>query len=301
MEKLNIESFQNQSEVEDQDSESWYLKDSIKPLIAVSIYSVGPSREKGLERNILAGNMSKNYDDRLEADRNLNNFLESINVLPGDTVTMHPQDVNDEELRAINIDTVSLEKDCATYLKDRGDFIYTRNPETALSVKPADCSCIFCFGETEQGPIMSLTHLSKHGAVRGYFDQMFEYLDNLGIDRETMKIYIVGGAYKENRPYSHEDDSSEASNYKKLFKDIKYNDDDGNWHYNIDVPGFILSKLSENKINDNQIFLDQTDTARLDSGHSSHSRTARSDGKEIESRDIAIGRMGLFRCGAKEG
>lgn len=296
MEELNIESFQNQSkiEIDYQNPESWYLNDEIKPLIAVSIHSVGPSREQDIaSRVLMAGNVSENYSNPIEANRNLNNFLESLNISPGDVVTMHPQDVNDETLNAIDVDAVALDRDRATYLEERGDFIYTRNPERVLSVKPADCSGIICFGQTEQGPIMSLTHLSKHGAERGYLDQMFKHLDGLGVDMGTIKIYIVGGAYKENRPYSNEDNPRKASNYEHLLVDIVDKDisADGKWHYNIDVPGFILNKLREKGINDKQIFLDQTDTARPNSGHSSHSRAVNSGGKELESRDVIVARM----------
>jgi len=288
--KYNLE---NEVDYPNINANSWYTANNEEnPLVAVSVCRSGPSREN------LAGNMGKGYGDPnrnkedwpKDADRNVNNFLKSLNISPSDIITMYPQDVSDQDLIAIDVDAVSMDIDHVSCLDDRGDFIFTRNPEIVLGVKPADCSSIICFGETDQGPILSLTHISKNGAIAGYVDQMFHHLEILGVKKKSLKIYFVGGAYKENRPYTSKDNPRNTPNYENLLKDISQ-DSDGLYHYNIDLPGFIRWRFKKNKISDNNIFEDTSDTARPDSGYSSHSRAVMSGGSEPESRDLVVASM----------
>lgn len=290
-----------------------------RPLILTSIGTMGPSRESNPEaRQELAGNMSENYSqpedpaltpaEKIErANQNVNRFLHNYDLLPSHTALLRPQQDYSQPLSAVDVDqifTIDESKDRATWLEQRGDLLITRDPEKVLAVRPADCPVIVGRGVDGNGQdILFLGHYAWRGEDAGYVDQTLDYLRDQGVDFATLRLYIAPGLRKDSAKYytSNVDPSKDIkpgnfSHPKRelLFTNVEplpTEDDEPKYKFKIDMQGFLRHTLNEAGIADWQIFEDDSDTGRPDSGHNSHSRAFNRPNEEVEGRDIVVATM----------
>jgi len=277
---------------------SWYFnRDEARPFIAMSVGTAGPSRQTHIARKALAGNMSKSFGDPNDsvdswlevANKNTINFCEVMNISPENVKVLTPQRDYSQPLNLVEVDNSDVIKNGVDKLVSQSDFIYTYNPETVLAVMPADCPIIVTKGQTERGPVLCYTHIAWRGGNAGYIDQMFDRFNKLGIDFNSLRMYVSCGARAENYPYNSEQDPRINNPGRELlFKDVT-KDNDNKYSFYIDTPVFIRDQLKKHGISDYQIFQDTSDTARQDSGYFSHGRAMRhSENMEINGRDMLI-------------
>lgn len=285
-------------DIEALNERSWYLNPVEKPpFVALSVTSIGPSRETKIARTVLAGNMSENYghkDIPKEqwpdlANQNVNRHVRNMGYKPSQLHILRPQTDYTQPLNLVNADdpTFSYNKDKATWLPNAGDFIYTYNPETVLGVRPADCPIVVTRAETPEGTMLSLTHFAWRGAQAGYIEQMFDHFKQLGVDLSTARMYVSPGVEPHNFPFKNREKPGQPLEPADLFVDVSMAAD-GEYQGFIDLPGFVRKRLITHGITEYQIYQDTSDTSLPESGYSSHSRAVRAGSTEENSRGIFI-------------
>lgn len=294
--------------IDDSSDRSWYMTDE-RPF---EVYmSVGTTRSLSVGgeaiRRTLAGNMSPLYPktefltdaERAEvANANMRRFYASIGLERKDlldTMMLAPQRQYDIPLQAVDVDQFHNPSSVTQpyTIPERADFLYTRNPDTVLAARPADCPIALATAETSSGKIMTLTHFAWQGAANGFVDQMFEHFDELGIDRDTLKVYVTPGGQAESYPYATDYDPREKYPAAHgLFKGVSLGDD-GKYHYGIDTPHYVYDRLIGNGLKPEQVYADTSDTSRSDSGYSSNGRAVRSQGQETNIRDLIVAKMNM--------
>ncbi len=298
--------------------------------VAVSVATAGPSRETGDwkdERAPFAGNMSESYaqPDRPDLDEARANkqvspeqkaemsreaqdhaarFIESCGFNPDRTAVIRPQTDYSQPLSIVDVDqalSTGENNGHATWLKEPGDLIYTRDSEKVLGCRPADCPVLVIKGEDGNGQdILSLLHVGWQGLNAGYLEDAMAFLRNQGIDFSTLRVYVGPAANKENYPYSNEHDPRGTDSPRfthddrdKLFVDVRQNPDTDKYDFAMDMPGFInymLTSPDRIGLSPDQVAFDGSDVAAFDSGYSSHSRVRLTG--EVNTRDIIIASMG---------
>jgi copper oxidase (laccase) domain-containing protein len=163
-------------------------------------------------------------------------------------------------------------------LESSGDFIYTRNPDTVLAVRPADCPIAVISAETPKGETQIMVHFAWRGSAFGQFADMKNELDALGVDYETMRVYITPGGHAETYQFSNyrpDDKNNPMPIEGNLFVGVeKHTGGDGveTYSFGMDTPNDIYESFIDLGLDKKQVFIDTSDTTALDSGYASHSR-----------------------------
>lgn len=261
-------------------------------------------------RFVLAGNMSTvtqpdgkvpygpselSDEGRLEdAQNNMKRHFENIGVDPATVRVLNPERTYFESPLSI----VNADDDDGIYdgnepvkLRERGDFIYSYNPDIVLAVRPADCPVAIMSADTPKGKINIMLHFAWRGPAYGQFDDMKNELDALEVDYSTLEVYITPGGQAESYEITNfvPDDSKENPTPVEgdLFVGVKEHTDEASvtrYDFGIDTPYAVYNAFLKLGLNSSQVFLDTSNTTSLDSGYGSHSRAARQ--KEDNVRDI---------------
>ncbi len=299
--------------IEALNTNSWLMQGKSGPDVSISVTNVGPPRsaQKGepTNRSDLAGNLSPKYgpthlsdeDKSAVANENVNKFIESLGYEPKDVVIMLPgQDEKTEELKCLSVDNPSIVREDAqaTWMPEKSDMIFTRDPNTLLAVRAADCIVVTIEADTPDGRIMTLTHTTWRQARVGYIQQMLSHCKSLNMNLTTAKFYISAGAAPKNFPFTFRDGTNPDPNgeLKDLFTNLEQSQMYGGPVYtaNIDMPLYSRRVIKDAGIEDWQIYQDMSDTATLESGYSSHSRVSLLAGTpmpELESRYMVLAHM----------
>lgn len=294
--------------------ENWYTEGAGDlPFVAISHTTTGESAEHP-ERTPVAGNMSVSHaqpeqpdlspeERRVEAKIRINAFLESLKLEPSHTAIMNPQNDFSHPVGIINIDEAfrpGENGDDATVLPERGDFLYTRNPEVILGCKPADCPCLIGEGLDRNGQkLLFLQHLAWMELDAGYLEQGLAFLAGEGVETSSLRLYLTRGARTESYGYYNPDNPFEGGDRQvvhpkreELFVNLhKEPIDSGEewWFWNVDTFGFIRNRLHEAGVQDGQIYEDPTDVASPASGNSSNNRQFNTG--EMRSSDLVVATM----------
>lgn len=289
--------YESTKSIEQLNLKSWVMNpNEYRPFIAMSLTDVGAARGTGGARTKIAGNMSISVGDSnlLPEERekigteNVRNYLEYFDINPGLVKVLDAQ-ASYDELVMVNADSEPIDLDAKdpSALSVEGDFVYTHNPDLVLAVKPGDCPIITTMAMSNDGPMLSFTHIPWRGAEAGHVERMFDCFEKLGVDIETVRMYISPGARKESYSYTFAQDPRETFVHKNLVTDVEPTDD-GKFQGKIDISTTIRDVLTNNGVTDYQIFEDTSDTASLDSGFSSHSRFNRLGKVGEDSRSLFI-------------
>lgn len=277
-------------------------------------------------RTITAGNMSEEYaqldapdiakpkegsdihvaERAGRANENINEFVESVGYEPRNVVILRPTNprTGQELLGIKNADEVftpGQSGDKATWLPEdqAGDFIYTRNPDVVLGCRPADCPVLVFKGLDGDGKaIEAMLHAGWQNLNAGHLEQALAFLQSQGVTKDTLHIAVGAGAYKDNFPYKNAikpgDEGSRFNHpdYDKLAVDIRFNEQDDKYHWNIDMFGFVDAQLEKYGIDPTHVIHNGSDTARMDSGYSSNARAKRGGTREVETRDLVLASLG---------
>lgn len=293
---------------------SFYMTDSDRPFtVAVSVHGAGQPREKIIPdvqsveavdmlketnraaRFILAGNMStivrdkkaafgpKNLtsDERLaDARENMELHLAQLNIDPAMVRILNPERDYSTPLTAVNVD-----EDTTTYngveparLEKSGDFLYTYNPDIVLAARPADCPIAIMSADTPNGRVNMLLHFAWKGPAAGQYNDMQREFEVLGIDRDSLRVYITPGGHAETFRYKgYVSDGEENPDIEegRLFVGITEevsNDTTKKKSFGIDTPHDVYQAFIDLGLDPKQLFLDTTDTTALNSGYGSNSR-----------------------------
>lgn len=304
--------------IERANERSWYFDDATPRPFEVyqSVGTVKPSERvfgEGVLRKTLAGNMSPIYGEGDEDER-FNQSLENMQrfyFTLGDktstgievadlqkTKLLYPQRprIEKKPLQMLNADQYDnpVSEPMPLILPERADFIYTYSKETILAARPADCPVVLATAHTPKGEILMLTHFSWEVIADGSMGVMFDHYDSLGVDRDSLRMYVTPGGHAESFPYTNypEDPRQKFAHSEGLFVNVRPNaDDPENYDFEIDTPHFAYDQLLSYGMQPKQIYADTSDTSQLDSGYSSHGRAARSNGKEENIRDIILAKM----------
>lgn len=260
-------------------------------------------------RYVTGGNMSTvggygpielPLEERSEnAKKNMQRFFESISVPATSVYLLNPNRNYSTPIDVVNVDTQKISDDTEwpLRLENSGDFIYTRDPNKVLAVRPADCPVMIASANTPEGGIYMMVHYAWAGAASGYVEQTAEIFDSLGVDRSSLEIYLSPGGQAETFTYTDypQDPRKEypAENLEKLFRTVTERvKDDGSTVYNfrIDTPKYVYDQVLKHlNVQPKQVFCDTSDTSSLDSGYSSHGRSVRlQDQGESNTRDIVV-------------
>lgn len=280
--------------------ESWYVNDTERPFsVLLSVHSVGEPRswEAKIGRQLLAGNMStirrpdgtvpygprdmsdqERYDDALN---NMKHHFEVSGVSISRVRVLNPERDYSTPLTVVNVDEDTREyvEGEPLRLETSGDFIYSYNSEIVFAVRPADCPVAVMSAETPKGRVNIMVHFAWRGLAVGQFDDMERALDQLEVDRSTLKIYITPGGHAENfvfQGYAPDGINNPLLNEPYLFRDLR-KDNDGTYSFGVDTPHALYELFIDAGIDPKQIFLDTSDTSALDSGYSSHTRAVQMD------------------------
>lgn len=261
---------------------------------------------------VLAGNMSPAYNQlgedlnpdekKQRAGENVEKFLESAGLKPENAFIMLPQQKWPEELGAVEVDAVFTpgQESQPVVGKDRADLLITRNEETILACRPADCPVVTIQGIDTQSnePVLALLHVGWQGLNAGYFEKGIKHLvEQESVDLASMRLQMSGAGYAENFLYTnkedpYDDESRDGENPKRfthperehLFVNREEKKDaEGNVSYAfaMDMPGFIRHQAEKLGLKPEQLYEEGSDTSQEDSGYSSHRR----DGKYVEEID----------------
>lgn len=301
--------------------QSWYINDAERPFsVATSVHSVGEARQESVDpavkaaRHILGGNMSAlrredgtipygpgHLDDKgrfEDAIQNMNAFFKDAEVNPANVRLLFPGRDYTKPLTILNVDEDPAQYDGhnPARLETEADFIYSYNPEIVLGVRPADCPIVIFSGETPEGRIGGMVHFAWRGAASGQYGDMERALDQLRVDRSTMKTYIAPGGQAETFRYDNGYKPDGKNNPVPvegfLYRDLKAFWGPGGekqYTFGLDTPNDVYHALIDMGLEPTQIFSDVSDTTALDSGYSSHSRAARL--KESQTRDLVIAKF----------
>ena len=223
-----------------------------------------------------------------DAKENIHSFLEQNEVDPADVRMLRPERDYTTPLSVINLDEIELEPDdtglSRPVAEGAGDFIYTRNPDTVLAARPADCPIVFITAETPQGPTKVLLHLAWKGVANGYVDQAKEALDRLDVDWDTVRIQVTPGGQATSfkfENFTDYDPREEYPNTTDMFVDVesvgeieKNGELKPAFDFSVDLTPQVYEEIIEKwNITPYQIFVDTTDTTASNVGYSSHSRS----------------------------
>ncbi len=298
--------------IERNNRDSFLMNEPSKLDVIHSLHSAGDSRDftkkagEAAFRLILSGNMSplNSYgpthlttEGRIQdAQENVASFLQANNIQRDTVRLLAPERDYTTPLTCINLDTATLEMDDSGLLKttQKGDFIYTFNPDIALAARPADCPVAYIAAETPDGEVSVLLHLAWLGVAHGYVEQAREALDTLAVDWNSMQVRLSAGAHAASYKYSNyaSDPRDTFPVSEGLFLDIAQDPKIAAYSFSIDVAAATYESILEKwDVTPYQVFMDTTDTASAEAGYSSHSRTFKnySVGGE-NSRDIVIAR-----------
>lgn len=289
---------------------SWYMTRPRSFETFQSVGTVKPAAARFGEhalRQTLAGNMSELYpktEDMTENQKytaalaNMMRFYRSVDLTPRDmvnTVILYPQREYGIPLKVVNVDEHSNQSSFIEPMiaYERGDFMYTRDPNRILAARPADCPIVLATADTPEGPTLMLTHFAWEGAASGFIDDMFAEYDKLGVNRDSLQLYVTPGGQAESFPYvnfTKYDPLKKFPGTESLFKDYTSNPD-GSFDFNIDTPHFVYEQLVNHGMKPEQIYADTSDTSEKTSGYSSNGRALRSGGEETNIRDIILAKM----------
>lgn len=219
------------------------------------------------------------YEDALF---NMNRYFNQMGVDPSRVRILNPNRDYRTSLTIVNVD-----EDPAEYngtepvrLSTPGDFVYTRNPNLVLGVRPADCPLVIMSGKTPEGPIGIMVHYAWRGAASGQYEQTRQALEQLEVDTHSINAYITGGGHAENFAFTDfryiPDDNNPMPVEGPLFSSIEYQENEQGvraYNFRIDPPYATYEALKEWGLEDQQIFMDTTDTTSLEAGSASHSRS----------------------------
>jgi len=298
---------------------SWYLNDSERSFsVTMSLNSAGDPRRPipyQVDRVVQAGNMSpvrladgkvpygprhltdqERYDD---AVANMNAYFDSLGVDPSTVRVLNPERTYFESpLSVVNVD-----EDDSAYkggepvkLKERGDFIYTYNPDVVMAVRPADCPIAVMSAETPKGRIYMMLHFAWRGPAYGQFEDMYKELALLDVDLSTLDVYVTPGGHAETLSfvdYTPDDTLEKPVPYEgNLFVGVVEDKGAQTYTFGIDMPKAVYDAFIDLGLEERQIFLDTTDTASMESGYGSHTRAAK--GREDNVRDLVVVRSEHF-------
>lgn len=301
------ESFSSRYEkIESANADSFYLQDINRPFDTyLSVHSVGQDRTeygKAALRHIMDGNMSdikgigpteingralSDEDRARNAHTNMALFLNSIEVDQTKVRILFPQNDYSKPLTGVNVDDHAIE---LSKLTVRSDFIYSYDPNLVLAVRPADCPIMVATADTTNGTIHMLVHYPWKGLVANYIDETDSEFNRLGVNRDSLNIYLSPGAHAENYPYINypHNPLEKYPNFKGLFTNITQQKD-GLWRFTIDTPWYVYNQVFSLGVQPNQVYCDTSDTAALNSGYSSNGRAARLG--EDNRRDLFVAKF----------
>lgn len=259
-----------------------------------------------LERVTAGGNMSPigpygpvemaEEDRIIDAKNNMTKLFESLSISAESVNMLFPERDYTTPLTVIDIDTQPVEEN-TTYprrVSTSGDFIYTRDPNKILAARPADCPIMFASADTPQGKLYMLVHYAWRGAANHYVEQTAVAFEALGVEKDSLQIYLTPGGQAESFSYQNytKDPRVEYPGTEGLFVNVTEKTKDGStvWDFNIDTPKFVYDQVIEKiGVDPVQVFCDTSDTSALNSGYSSHGRSSRLAGQsESNTRDIVI-------------
>lgn len=251
-------------------------------------------------RRILAGNMSPlnalgplemTIEERIENSKaNMCRYISSLGINPGEVLVLSPDRSYDTPMQVVNIDDEVLDPEATSpsIMSKRGDFAYTYDAEKVIGVRPADCPIVIASAETPKGRIYMMVHFAWRGAAapgNGVVDMAKEF-KALGVDFETLDIYVTPGGHSETFSFTAYDQNphEQYPNTEKLFTGVEKKED--GYTFGIDTPHFVYQGLIDLGIKPEQIYLDTSDTSALESGYSSHTRSFNL--QEDNNRDMVI-------------
>lgn len=242
------------------------------------------------------GPIDMTEDARIEdAKQNMTAFFESLGVPKTSVYMLNPERDYSTPLTVVDVDAevTSETTEWPARLTKSGDFIYTRDPNKVLAVRPADCPVMIATADTPNGKIYTMAHYAWKGAANNYVEQTADIFDTLGVDRNSLEIYLSPGAQAESYPYSNysRDPREEYPGTDTLFTnahEVKKEDGTISWSFNIDTPKYVYDQVIEKLgVEPSQVFCDTSDTGALESGYSSHGRSSRLKAQgESNTRDI---------------
>lgn len=310
----NIPTFANRYEaINKANQESFYMTNPRRTLdVYQSVHSFGEPRSEtslAAQRVIAGGNMSPlgaygpaeitEEERKIDAQENMDALFESLAIPKTSVYSLNPERDYSTPLTLVNID--AQETNDATEWPKRldtsGDFIYTRDPNKVLAVRPADCPVMIATGNTPEGKIYTMVHYAWKGAAHGYVAQTAEAFKMLGVDKGSLEIYISAGGHAESYPYTNypQNPLEQYPGTEGLFTNVtsRINEDGTEvWDFAIDTPKFVYDQvLSQLEVNPTQVFSDTSDTSALESGYSSHSRSARLE--ERGNRDLVVAKFAV--------
>ncbi len=150
-----------------------------------------------------APNMSSVFgQDEATGEKNVREFLESQDFInyPNIIQVQGKYEGTDAQIEEVDFDT----------LKDRkkvvGNFVFTRDSQIALIIKPADCPVAIIYCKDKEGnPLVGIDHGGADATNAGLTRQGLWYLkDQLGIDLSEVKIAVFPGVSQKNYFISNE-------------------------------------------------------------------------------------------------
>ncbi len=260
----------------------------------------------------LGGNMSPKFNQygeelsieqkEIRAGENMDRYIRSVGLRPENTFIMLPQQQYPKELGIVNVDEV-FQPGASTdpvVAEQRADLLVTRNLETVLVCRPADCPVLSIEGVDEKGNrVLAQLHVGWQGLNAGYLEQGITHLiEKEGISKESLRIQMSGAGYAESFHYKNAenplDDESIAldkdgspvpkrfthEEREYLFVNVRASGQQNNrgqelYEFDMDMPGFIRYKLGRLGVDPYQLYEEGSNTAAEGSGYSSHSRDAK--------------------------
>ena len=270
------------------------LKQINEPAVA-SADEVGYLKQAGLAaRFVLGGNMSTivrdgeaafgpgnmTSDERLKDARgNMNKHFKNLDIDPASVRILNPERDYSTPLTTVNVD-----EDKGVYngldpvrLEKSGDLLYTYDDTIVLAARPADCPIAIMTADTPLGRVNMLLHFAWKGAASGQYEDMKREFDKLGIDYESLKVYISPGGQAETFRYTnYVPDGKENPDVEegRLFVDVTSDGDNTQppFNFGIDTPNDVYEAFLDMGLDKKQVFLDTSDTTNLSSGYNSNSR-----------------------------
>lgn len=285
--------------IDEQNARSFWLKEPHTFEVRQSLHDTGGKLADITQlaaRRILAGNTSPAREGAYgplgigitpemrmaDATRNFEQFIETQGVSLKNVRTMRPERDYSTPLTFVDIDQQKVDPDNTkpVTLDTAGDFIFTRNSELALAVRPADCPVVVGTVTTPESDIHFMLHLAWQGAASGYIKQAKEWFDEQRANPASFRLYVSPGAHAENYPYNNWDKNplEVYPGYDTLFVDRHLEPStkppyDMKWAFSIDTPHFVYTELlKEWQLDPFQVFADTSDTGAVGSGYSSHNR-----------------------------
>lgn len=297
---------------------SFYLNNPHRSFDAYqSIHSIGDERQYLSKEDVVAtqvarriiagGNMSTvgpygpvelTNEARIEdAKVNMREFIKSVGVPETSVYVLNPERDYSTPLTVVDVDKQDTTErtDWPLRLDTSGDFLFTRDSNKVLAVRPADCPVMIATADTPEGKIYMMVHYAWKGAANGYVKQTADVFNKLGVDRSSLEIYLTPGGQAESFPYANypQNPRIEYPGTDNLFFQPKsHTDNEGKevWDFGIDTPKFVYDEVIKRfGVEPSQVFCDTSDTSAMNSGYSSHGRSSRlKDQGESNTRDLVL-------------